>query len=329
MSLVSIAIIGAGMAGLSAAQVLQQAGHSVQVFDKARGTGGRMATRRTALGNFELATQYFTAQNPNFQTALQSWQAKGWVTQCTPKLYQARQGVLTSWRDGLTHWMGTPQSSSITRGMLGTLPVQFNCRITGIFRNIHHWSMQDAQGRNHGPFSHVILAIPAPQAHILLSNTAPQLAERASQVSMEPIWAVAAALKTPLAVEWDGCFVADAPLERVFRSRPKVGHSEASEAWVLQATGSWSQQHLNTPKNEIVDHLLNALSDAIAQPIPPQVECFAHRWLYGRATQTREWGLLSDGRIGLYVCGDWCLSGRVEGAWVSGYEAAQRILTQG
>ncbi|MGE8382830.1 MAG: hypothetical protein ACN6PL_04150, partial [Pseudomonas putida] len=25
-------------------------------------------------------------------------------------------------------------------------------------------------------------------------------------------------------------------------------------------------------------------------------------------------------------CGDWCLSGRVEGAWLSGQEAARRLL---
>ena len=30
--------------------------------------------------------------------------------------------------------------------------------------------------------------------------------------------------------------------------------------------------------------------------------------------------------LGLYACGDWCLSGRVEGAWLSGQEAARRLI---
>ncbi|MDO9620329.1 MAG: FAD-dependent oxidoreductase, partial [Moraxellaceae bacterium] len=41
----SIAIIGAGMSGLSCASALQQLGHNVTVFDKSRGMGGRMSTR--------------------------------------------------------------------------------------------------------------------------------------------------------------------------------------------------------------------------------------------------------------------------------------------
>ncbi len=43
------AIIGAGIAGLSCATRLASAGHDVRVFDKGRGPGGRMSTRRVAL----------------------------------------------------------------------------------------------------------------------------------------------------------------------------------------------------------------------------------------------------------------------------------------
>ena len=39
---VPIAIIGAGIAGLSAARALHKAGHTVHLFDKSRGSGGRM-----------------------------------------------------------------------------------------------------------------------------------------------------------------------------------------------------------------------------------------------------------------------------------------------
>jgi renalase len=51
-----------------------------------------------------------------------------------------------------------------------------------------------------------------------------------------------------------------------------------------------------------------------------------HRWLYARPVGGREWSCLADAALGIYACGDWCLSGRVEGAWVSGHDAAKKLL---
>lgn len=42
----SIAAVGAGIAGLSCATALQQAGLTVSLFDKSRGPAGRVGTRR-------------------------------------------------------------------------------------------------------------------------------------------------------------------------------------------------------------------------------------------------------------------------------------------
>ncbi len=42
----SVAVIGAGIAGATAARALELAGHAVHVSDKSRGPGGRLATRR-------------------------------------------------------------------------------------------------------------------------------------------------------------------------------------------------------------------------------------------------------------------------------------------
>ena len=43
-----IAIIGSGIAGLAAARTLAEAGRAVQLFDKSRGSGGRLALPESA-----------------------------------------------------------------------------------------------------------------------------------------------------------------------------------------------------------------------------------------------------------------------------------------
>lgn len=75
-----VAIIGAGMAGLTCAQDLAQCGMDVVVFDKGRGLGGRMATRRTD-GSFQFdhGTQYLSSHSAGFSAMLTSAKSAGAV----------------------------------------------------------------------------------------------------------------------------------------------------------------------------------------------------------------------------------------------------------
>lgn len=322
-----IAIIGTGIAGLSAAHTLQAGGHAVQLFDKSRGSGGRMASKRSDAGALDLGAQYFTARDRHFVEAVQQWKAHGWVGQWSPKLYHSRQGQLSVSPDEQERWVGVPRMSSICRAMLAGLPVQFSCRITEVFRGEQHWSLLDAEGNSHGPFSHVIVATPAPQASALLS-AAPKLASAAASVVMEPTWAVALAFDTPLQTEVEGCFVHDSPLDWVARNRSKPGRDTAVDTWVLHATSHWSKHHLDLPKEAVIEQLQGAFAELIGCTVPAASFTLAHRWLYARPAAAHQWSVLADADLGLYACGDWCLSGRVEGAWLSGQEAARRILEQ-
>ena len=56
-----IAIIGAGIAGLAAAQQLKQPDFGMTLIEKSRGVGGRMATRRINDLQYDHGAQYFSA----------------------------------------------------------------------------------------------------------------------------------------------------------------------------------------------------------------------------------------------------------------------------
>ncbi|MFI8607445.1 NAD(P)/FAD-dependent oxidoreductase [Pseudomonas sp. AOB-7] len=320
-----IAIIGTGIAGLSAAQALHAAGQEVQLFDKSRGSGGRMASKRSDVGSLDLGTQYFTARDRRFVEVVQQWLTRGWVAEWTPGMYHAKDGQLSASPDEQVRWVGTPRMSAITRALLGALPVHFACRITEVFRGGSHWSLQDAEGCSHGPFSHVVIATPAPQASALLA-AAPKLAGAAASVIMEPTWAVALGFDTPLETKVEGCFVQDSPLDWLARNRSKPGRDNRLDTWVLHASSAWSKQHLDLPKDTVIEQLHGAFAELIGCAVPPPSFTLAHRWLYARPAQAHQWGALADADLGLYACGDWCLSGRVEGAWLSGQDAARRLL---
>lgn len=325
MSTAPIAIVGTGIAGLCAAHTLHAAGQSVQLFDKSRTLGGRMLSKRSEAGHLDLGAQYFTSRDRRFNEAVRQWQAEGWVAEWSPNLYQARGGQLSPSADEQLRWVGVPQMSAIARGLLGDLPVTFSCRITEAFRGEEFWTLVDATGTSHGPFSQLIIALPAPQASALLAS-APKLAAVAASVAMESTWAVALGFATPLQTALDACFVQDDALDWLARHNSKPGRDDRLDTWVLHATSAWSRQHLDLPKEQVIEQLCGAFAELIDCVVPAPEFTLAHRWLYARPSQAHEWGALADAHLGLYACGDWCLSGRVEGAWLSGQEAARRLL---
>ena len=61
-----VVVIGAGIAGLMASSHLSKAGYRVAVLEKARGVGGRMATRRIGEAVCDHGAQYFSVKGRAF-----------------------------------------------------------------------------------------------------------------------------------------------------------------------------------------------------------------------------------------------------------------------
>ncbi len=77
-----IGIIGAGLSGLTAGRILAKAGHEVIVYEKSKGYGGRMSTRRrngAAAVKLDHGAPYLTGTSPEFRTFIEELEAKGIV----------------------------------------------------------------------------------------------------------------------------------------------------------------------------------------------------------------------------------------------------------
>ena len=320
-----IAVIGAGMAGLSAAGALAQAGHEIVLFDKSRGSGGRMSSKRTESGDLDMGAQYFTARDHHFRNALQEWMDRGWVAQWSPRLFIKNDSDLVESPDDQQRFVGTPRMTSLSRGLLEGLTLVSQTRIDSL-RQIDDdlWELVDDNGATHGPFNRVVVAAPAPQAVPLLSS-ATQLAQAASQVEMQPGWTLALAFAQPLDTAVEACFVRAGDLDWISRNSSKPGR-QGLDSWILQSSTRWAMGNLDTNKQEVGNRLRAAFADVLGLDLPTPVYEHAHRWLYARSPVTCNWGALAAPEKGLYVCGDWCLGGRLENAWLSGQQAAHTLL---
>ena len=77
MSEPRVLIVGAGMAGLTAAHSLREAGADSILLDKGRKPGGRMATRSVGTARFDHGAQHFGARDPQFRFVVDEWSTAG------------------------------------------------------------------------------------------------------------------------------------------------------------------------------------------------------------------------------------------------------------
>jgi renalase len=124
-----VAVIGAGMAGLACARRLADAGLAPVVFDKGRGLGGRLATRRVDGLQFNHGAQYVTARDAGFAPVLRDLLATA-----AAGLWQTDEGA--------AHWVGVPGMSALARALALGLQVRHPVQVTSVHKAAGQWSVR-------------------------------------------------------------------------------------------------------------------------------------------------------------------------------------------
>ena len=315
------------MAGLSCAGRLAGSGQAVEIFDKGRGPGGRMSTRRmtTSLGEmrWDHGAQFFTARNPDFVSAVKNWVDAGAVKEWTGQFLDLGGGAEQPDAKQDTRYVGAPSMNSVIRHMARDLSVQWARRVSAILKRGDAWQLQFEDGAHAGPFSAVLVAVPAEQAVDLLKDAAPGISAEAAAVRSAPCWAIMLGFDAPLQAGFDGARITGSPLSWIARNASKPGRA-ALETWVLHASPDWSREHLEEQSEEVAAKLIRNFCAMSGAQEP--VFSAAHRWRYAMS-EKRSGSLCSwnaDTRVG--ACGDWFIAPRVESAWLSGQALAREIL---
>ena len=328
-----IAVIGAGLAGLSCAQALLQAGHTVHVFDKSRGPSGRMSTRRAedAAGPWQCdhGAQYFTARDPQFRAEVARWQQAGVAALWGARLASFDGTAWTTPATPLERFVGAPRMTSPAGWLVQSLQqagdralAQWQTTVQKLERHADGWAITSAEhGLHPQRYSAVLLAVPAPQAVPLLHPVAPTGAAVASSARMRGSWAVMLRYASPVTLPWEGAFINTGPLRWVARDSSKPGRT-GQETWLLHASAEWSEAHIEDNAESVTAALLAAFAH-LGGPAP--LAATAHRWRYADTEVPLTQGGWWNAGLTLGLCGDWLNGGKVEGAWLSGRALAQQV----
>ena len=321
----SIAIIGAGIAGITLARQLQGSA-KVSVFEKSRGFGGRMATRRYGAYQFDHGAQFFTARSKQFQKLLNDCVAQGQIQAWQPRvltLDPQKKPFKREWFE--PHYVAVPGMNTLCKVLSQELNVILKTRVADITAAEQGWLLTGATGERLGQFDWVISTSPAPQADKLLPACFAYKAAL-SEVDFFPCLSLLLGFKSAPELNFDAAVVRNSPLSWIAANSSKHGRP-ASFALTVHSDNQWARTQRKGSTDTVLNSMLAALDELLGDQLPAPEHIAIHRWKYAKAETNLEKDFLLDESNRLAACGDWCAGSRVEDAYLSALKLGEHLKT--
>mgnify|MGYP006282349281 FL=1 len=337
-----VGIVGAGAAGIGAADALRDADADVTIVEKSRGVCGRAATRRKNGCRYEHGANYVKDPDERTEALIRDLGEDGLVDVEEPVwVFDADGEVAEGDDDGAHKWTWTAGITQLGKRLLARTDatVRRTTRVESVTRDesAATWTLTDADGGTHGPFDRLLLTPPAPQTAALLRATdwddgrLDDVVAAVEDVSYRTIRTFVLHYPFRESYPWYGLVNVDKAHEVGWLSREecKDGHVPDGESLLIaQMSPEWSAARYDDPLDEAGDDaaaLVAALLDDDRYADPDWVDDQGWRYALPNGGVDAD-ALAAVEDAGLFFAGDWLVGeGRVHRALWNGHDAGERI----
>lgn len=334
-----VMVVGAGLSGLVCASALSKAGLRVCVVEKARGTGGRMSSKRLTIKDknisFDLGAPYIQASHSEFEAWLDDLENDGVLRSMT--VNRNRQAECA--------WVAPSRNSQLTRYLSKDLDVFFGEKASDLSYKNGLWTLetqsqlnapqpQSAQlSKAFAQAPHVVFSAPAEQTLQLLPENHGAVSWL-TNIESEPVFVstfVVKDLSEDISEKVNSIQHLDGIDSVVLEhSKPERDHL-GYQVIKVQSSPQWALAFLDFDSDQIAIMLRRRLENGLDYPLDV-VASHTHRWLYSQYPNPIQntKGFLSF-HDGLHVCGDFFdLSDYgTERAYLSGHKLSSHLLDSG
>ena len=310
-----VVVVGAGIAGLMAAQSLSKSGHEVTVVDKGRSPGGRLATRRIDDATLDHGAQFFTVRDSLFESHVSEWIASGVVTEWCRGFDITAQN-----NDGYPRYRGVRGMTDIAKHLAQGLDVRCNTLAFSIAPGTtSKWQLKIDDGSVLDADA-IIVTCPLPQAYALLVTAGIELPESMLRTEYDRTICLLAVLNQSSAVANPGglqnpdetfSFIADNAIKGI----------SSTTALTLHANPQFSLEHWDASTDDVQRLLLERAKSWIgdATVVTSQVK----KWRL--ATPLTIWPERYWANDMIVLAGDAFGGPKIEGAALSGLATANYL----
>jgi len=320
-----IAIIGAGISGLTVAKELSEL-NEVTIFDKARGVGGRMATKRIDDYHFDHGAQFFTAKSQEFKDfcnkakndkIIEEWNID-FVEIIGNKISKKYQ-----FNNDKPHFVAKPQMNNLCKYIAQDLNILLGKQVKSINFDDKKWSLKTVEDEIFNNFDYLILAIPSHQVINLLPKNFKYL-DIISSIRMSGCFTLMLGFKEKLSIEFGAALVKESNISWISVNSSKPERPKGFSL-IVNSSNKWADENIEEELEIIKEKMITSLRQIIDFDISNLSCQNIHRWRYANAALRTGDKSLFDPNLNLGVCGDWLISGRVENAFLSGLDLYKNI----
>tara|TARA_B100001059_G_C17764521_1_gene544811 strand:- start:198 stop:1160 length:963 start_codon:yes stop_codon:yes gene_type:complete len=314
-------ILGSGIAGSTIANLLSKK-YSVQVFDKARGAGGRCSNKRFKKNlSFDHGVQYISPKSKKFirfsKKLLKNKIFKTWdgnhLDLTLEKKYNSSK------------YIGKQGNNDLSKYQLKNIKQSYASQIIKIEHKKYFWTVTlDDKSKHY--FKSLVLTCPFPQLKKLAKK---YLDKKTSnlKVRMNPNITVMVAFKNQKNLPVSSIKFNDEILIWAANENSKKRFKSNFNLWTLQASLKWSKKTINGYRkkksimNKLIARFLKLTGLEKNKIIHKKIHGWKYSYNYEKTPLLSSW----NKRYQLGVCGDWFSGPKVENAWLSANDLAKKI----
>tara|TARA_B100000530_G_scaffold328062_1_gene268495 strand:+ start:4 stop:975 length:972 start_codon:yes stop_codon:yes gene_type:complete len=321
----SFCVIGSGISGATIANLLNKK-HNVDLYDKARGLGGRSSFKRLdKIRGFDHGTQYFSPKTPEFKKF-----TKKLIEKKILKIWEGNHKFLSDKKkENKKHVkvIGRKGNNDISKYLLKNVRCYFQSELKKINFQNRKWNLifNDGEIRN---YENLILTCPFPQLK-KLSKKYIKNSFIKEKIKMDAnITILIEIKKTNLG--YSSFLFNDRILGWAGYENSKKRFKSKSDLWTLQSTFNWANKKIN--QNKVLKKtnakiLIDKFFKLTGIKRRKVLFSLNHGWKYSSNSKPLKLKSYWNSRLNLGVCADWFNGPRLESGWISANDLYKKINT--
>ena len=295
--MLNIAIIGAGFAGCYLYSKLKKDGHNIMIFEKSRGTGGRLSTKYIDNKLIDYGTTSFSTRNPDF------------IYFCNKLV---RNDLLSKEQNTYTPTKGI---NYICKSLIDKNDLLTSTKIVSCYKSENKWLLKDEKSNSYDKFDMLILTIPAPQILELNIDIKDELESILSKVTYSSI-------ATLIMHDYNKFYIDDTLMQsdffkKVVDNSKKYNYTDFS-SYVFHVNEHFSTSNNYRTKENLGELIYTYIEYYQSTKLNKDINKISHLWKYAIVENNiKNLEYYYNKNDSLTICSDYFKTKNLEGSFLS------------